>query len=69
MLFDDDSPRQIEAEPGLRDAHQPFEPVARPMMLAARGLSASADAEPPAENLDAAELTVQAAVEVGFEIL
>ena len=57
------------AEPGLRGAHQPFEPVARPMMVvAARGL-ASAEAEPPAENLDAAEMTVQAAVEVGFEIL
>jgi uncharacterized protein YggE len=54
------------AEPGLRGAHQPFESVARPMMAAAR--FASAEAEQPAEVLDAAEMTVEAAVEVGFEI-
>jgi uncharacterized protein len=57
------------AEPGLRGGGpQPFEPVARPMLAAAVRF-ASAEAEPPAEGLDAAELTVQAAVEVGFEIL
>jgi uncharacterized protein YggE len=56
------------AEPGLRRGGEPpFEPVARPMMAAAR--FASAEAEQPAENLEAAEMTVQAAVEVGFEIL
>jgi uncharacterized protein YggE len=56
------------AEPGLRRGGEPpFEPVARPMMAAAR--FASAEPEPPAENLEAAEMTVQAAVEVGFEIL
>jgi uncharacterized protein len=58
------------AEPGLRGAHQSFEPVARPMMVAARGgLATAAEAEPPAEDLGAAEMTVQATVEVGFEIL
>jgi len=57
------------AEPGLRGGgSQPFEPVARPMMAAARGFAA-AEAEPPVEDLGAAELTVQAAVEIGFEIL
>jgi uncharacterized protein YggE len=56
------------AEPGLRGTHQPFEPVARPMMAAARFASVEG-AEQPAEALDAAEMTVEAAVEVGFEIL
>jgi uncharacterized protein len=59
------------AEPGLRRGGQPpFEPVARPMMASARfALAGATEPEPPAENLEAAEMTVQAAVEVGFEIL
>jgi len=55
------------AEPGLRGAQPPFEPVPRARMLAVAGM-ASTEAE-PSENLDAAEMTVPAAVEVGFEIL
>jgi uncharacterized protein len=56
------------AEPCLRGAQPPSEPGPRPMLAVARMASAGAEAE-PSESLDAAEMTVQAAVEVGFEIL
>jgi len=57
------------AEPGLRrGGSEPYEPLGRVQLAAARGFAA-AEAEPPDENLEAAEMTVRAAVEVGFEIL
>ena len=59
------------AEPGLRRGGEPgFEPGPRPMMASARlGVVGTVESEAPAEVLDAAEMTVHAAVEVGFEIL